>query len=202
ADARPGGSGVAARSERPECRRGAPRALRHLASRRSAAQRAGRRVRFPARRDLGARGAGCTSHAARGAGGGARGAPRLRESAFRLACQHLERASAGRPMNRVILVLICAAVLGACSRSPEKPAPAQPSVEADSVVAFSPGSPQLAAISLASVEPRREMALRFNGRLVWNEDRTVRLFSALPGRVLSISARVGDRVKYKQTLAA
>ena len=104
-------------------------------------------------------------------------------------------------MNRVIPVLICAAVLGACSRSPEKPAPAQPSVEADSVVAFSPGSPQLAAISLASVEPRREMALRFNGRLVWNEDRTVRLFSALPGRVLSISARVGDRVKDKQTLA-
>ena len=43
--------------------------------------------------------------------------------------------------------------------------------------------------------------LRFNGRLVWNEDRTVRVFSPFAGRVVAISARVGDRVNPGQPLA-
>jgi cobalt-zinc-cadmium efflux system membrane fusion protein len=43
--------------------------------------------------------------------------------------------------------------------------------------------------------------VRFNGRVVWNEDRTVRVFSPFAGRVVSISARAGDRIKPGQTLA-
>src|SRR5262249_44810682 len=70
-----------------------------------------------------------------------------------------------------------------------------------SIVVFAPGSPQIASITTVPIEPRREMALRFNGRLVWNEDRTVRVFAPFAGRVTEIAVRPGDRVKKGQTLA-
>jgi cobalt-zinc-cadmium efflux system membrane fusion protein len=56
-------------------------------------------------------------------------------------------------------------------------------------------------LQTATVERQREAVVRFNGRVVWNEDRTVRVFSPFAGRVVSISARAGDRVKPGQTLA-
>jgi multidrug efflux pump subunit AcrA (membrane-fusion protein) len=51
------------------------------------------------------------------------------------------------------------------------------------------------------VEPRREVTLRFNGRLVWNEDRTARVFAPFAGRVESIAGRPGERVARGQVLA-
>ena len=69
------------------------------------------------------------------------------------------------------------------------------------MVIFAPGSAQISSISSVPIEPRRDMVLRFNGRLVWNEDRTVRVFAPFGGRVSSIAVRPGDRVKAGQTLA-
>ena len=63
----------------------------------------------------------------------------------------------------------------------------QYTVEQHSIVVFPPGSPQIAAITSVPIEPRRDMTLRFNGRLVWNEDRTVRVFAPFAGRVTSIA---------------
>jgi len=94
-------------------------------------------------------------------------------------------------------VLLAAA--GGCSRNSDK-GTALPRVEKGAVI-FEVSSPQLAALQTAPVEPRREALLRFSGRLVWNEDRTVRVFSPFPGRVMTISARVGDRVRAGQVLA-
>jgi len=68
-------------------------------------------------------------------------------------------------------------------------------------VIFDAASPQLATLQTAPVEPRREALVRFSGRLVWNEDRTVRIFAPFSGRVMSISAKIGDRVKPGQVLA-
>jgi cobalt-zinc-cadmium efflux system membrane fusion protein len=51
------------------------------------------------------------------------------------------------------------------------------------------------------IEPRREAVLRFTGRLVWDEDRTVRVFTPFSGRVLAIAARLGDTVQPGQPLA-
>jgi cobalt-zinc-cadmium efflux system membrane fusion protein len=103
------------------------------------------------------------------------------------------------PAVRAASILIVLIAMGACSRASEKGAP-PPRVEKDAVI-FETSSPQLAALQTAPAEPRREALLRFSGRLVWNEDRTVRVFSPFPGRVMSISARVGDRVKAGQVLA-
>jgi cobalt-zinc-cadmium efflux system membrane fusion protein len=68
-------------------------------------------------------------------------------------------------------------------------------------VVFPAGSAQLASIVSVPVAARREAVLRFSGRIVWDEDRTVRVFSPLAGRVLSIAVRAGDTVKAGQVLA-
>lgn len=91
-------------------------------------------------------------------------------------------------------------VLAGCAEKEKEPAEAF-TVEQHTAVVFKPGSPQIAAITSAPIEPRQEMMLRFNGRLVWNEERTVRVFAPFAGRVTSIGVRPGDAVKAGQTLA-
>jgi len=102
------------------------------------------------------------------------------------------------PRTSVLLLAFAALALG-CSKAGERgAAPAR--VEKDAVI-FEASSPQLAALQTAPAEPRREALLRFPGRLVWNEDRTVRVFAPFPGRVMAITAKVGDRVSAGQPLA-
>ena len=103
-------------------------------------------------------------------------------------------------MKRSLVVLLLAAGLLSCQDKP-KDAPPQPSVAGGSTVVFPAGSPQLSQIATAPIRPRREMTMRFNGRLVWNEDHTVRVFAPLGGRVTSIAVRPGDRVRPGDTLA-
>jgi cobalt-zinc-cadmium efflux system membrane fusion protein len=102
-------------------------------------------------------------------------------------------------MRTSALLLACAVALAGCSRDRDQ-VPPPPRVEKDTVV-FEASSPQTAALQTAPAEPRRDSLLRFSGRLVWNEDRTVRVFSPFAGRVVSIAARAGDRVQPGQTLA-
>ena len=98
------------------------------------------------------------------------------------------------------LTLLLALALVACAQKEAERAP-DFRVESHSIVIFPPQSPQLATLASAPIEPRREITLRFNGRLVWNEDRTVRVFAPFAGRVSSIAVRPGERVKAGQTLA-
>src|SRR5882672_1280779 len=97
-------------------------------------------------------------------------------------------------------LLLAISALVACGDKEKEPAP-QFTVEQHSIVLFPPGSPQIASITSVPIEPRRDMTLRFNGRLVWNEDRTVRVFAPFAGRVTAIAVRPGDRVKAGQSLA-
>ena len=101
---------------------------------------------------------------------------------------------------KMVTVTICAFLLAACGEK-EKEAPPQIKVERHSVVIFPAGSQQTAAIVSVPIEQRREMAVKFNGRLVWNEERTVRVFAPFAGRVTQIAVRPGDRVSKGQTLA-
>jgi len=100
----------------------------------------------------------------------------------------------------VLLAVVLATGLVACNEPAQKSVVPQPRVEGQTVI-FPAGSPQTAALLTEKVEPRREALLRFNGRLVWDEDRTVRVFSPLGGRVRSISAGLGQTVRAGQTLA-
>jgi cobalt-zinc-cadmium efflux system membrane fusion protein len=90
-------------------------------------------------------------------------------------------------------------LLAACSQPSEKPPP-PPRVEKDTVI-FEPTSPQTASIVSVGVEPRRETVTRFSGRLIWNEERTARIFTPFAGKVISIAVRPGDTVTQSQELA-
>lgn len=103
-------------------------------------------------------------------------------------------------MKKLALVFFALVALAGCGDKPKED-PAGPSVSGDSTVIFPANSAQLSQIATAPVEPRREMIARFNGRLVWNEDRTVRVFAPFGGRVMSIAVRPGDRVRAGDTLA-
>jgi cobalt-zinc-cadmium efflux system membrane fusion protein len=101
---------------------------------------------------------------------------------------------------RTLLVVLLATTLYSCGHKPKAELP-QPAPAGDNVVAFPTASPQLAQIAVAPVRPREHIVEHFNGRLVWNEDRTVRVFAPFGGRVVSIAVRPGDRVRPGQTLA-
>ena len=102
--------------------------------------------------------------------------------------------------KKLFLLIACASVAAGCSRDGADKSVAPPRVDKDAVI-FEAASPQIAVLQTASVERQSEAVVRFNGRVVWNEDRTVRVFSPFAGRVVSISARAGDRIKPGQTLA-
>jgi cobalt-zinc-cadmium efflux system membrane fusion protein len=102
-------------------------------------------------------------------------------------------------MKRLLTILLAAGLV-ACHDKAKEAAP-QPSISGDNTVVFPAGSPQIAQVASAPIQPRREMTLRLNGRLVWNEDHTVRIYAPFGGRVTSISVRAGDPVKAGDTLA-
>jgi cobalt-zinc-cadmium efflux system membrane fusion protein len=100
------------------------------------------------------------------------------------------------------LACLCLALfIAACGDKNGKEVAAQPTVKDHSVVTFPAGSPQVSQLISVPIEPRRETTLNFNGRLVWNEDRTVRIFPPFAGRVVSIAVRPGDHVKAGEPLA-
>jgi cobalt-zinc-cadmium efflux system membrane fusion protein len=91
-------------------------------------------------------------------------------------------------------------LLSACTDPAEKSTVAQPRVEGQAVI-FPSGSPQTATLVSETIQQRREAVLRFNGRLVWDENRTVRVFSPFGGRVQSIAVQLGQAVRPGQALA-
>ena len=88
---------------------------------------------------------------------------------------------------------------GCGERAKDNPVP-QPKVEGEAVI-FQPGSPQLASLVSEQVTERAAAPSILNGRLSWDEDRTVRVYTPLTGRVNRILVQVGERVKQGQTLA-
>lgn len=107
------------------------------------------------------------------------------------------------PPEKILLPLLSALLaccLGACEKNKE--APAENSAKITGVtIAFPADSPQLKNIQTIKVEGPRQRELQVPGRLVWDEDRTVRIFTPFAGRVTRIIAKVGDRVNAGQAIA-
>ncbi len=98
--------------------------------------------------------------------------------------------------------LMAVLALAGCSR-PEKAgdsdAPAA-KVTGDEVV-FPVGSPQLDSITVAAAQPRTVAIRHVTGRLYWNEETTVRMFTPAAGRVTKVLADMGDAVAVGTPLA-
>ncbi|HZM03101.1 MAG TPA: efflux RND transporter periplasmic adaptor subunit [Candidatus Saccharimonadales bacterium] len=100
-------------------------------------------------------------------------------------------------------VLLCflLGVAAGCSPKPAPyPAPPAPAVEGDSVT-FATNAPQLASLTVEAAQPRQFAVTHLTGRLYWNDDATVRIFTPVAGRVLSTKVDIGDPVSIGAPLA-
>lgn len=66
---------------------------------------------------------------------------------------------------------------------------------------FPAGHPQLALLSTAPAVAANSVAIELPARLVWNEERTERIYPAFAGRVVKLNADVGQSVRAGQVLA-
>lgn len=92
------------------------------------------------------------------------------------------------------------ALLAACQKAEERKDEPGPKVEGEKVV-FAATQKPLPGIVLEPVRTGVERKLRLPGRLVWNEDRTARIYSPFAGRVERILVQPGTRVSAGQALA-
>lgn len=103
-------------------------------------------------------------------------------------------------MKEKLIVLSVALVLAACSgEGGKEDKEASIQVEGERVILSDPA--KAAFLKAEAVRKDTGGVLRLPGRLVWNEDRTVRTFPQLGGRVMRIQAEVGASVKAGQPLA-
>ena len=103
------------------------------------------------------------------------------------------------------IVLFCLAfsffaALAGCGPRAESTSPPEPRLEGESIV-FPAGSAQLDGIHSRVITLQPVPATQLNGRLTWNEDRTVRIYTPFAGRVERIMAQPGEKVARGQALA-
>ena len=100
----------------------------------------------------------------------------------------------------LMLCLLCLFLLSSCDHKTELQEEAKPTVVGN-VITFPAASPAIKNIQTAIVAGPRERELNIPGRLVWDEDHTVRVFTPFAGRVSRLVANVGDKVAQGQVLA-
>lgn len=106
-----------------------------------------------------------------------------------------ESTRAFRPLTACAVLFL----IGACARQ-EAPRIPQPSVDGDRIV-FATDSPQRKALVSQTADAAIAERQRFNGRLVWDESRTVRVFAPLGGRIGQIKGQPGQSVRAGDPLA-
>lgn len=101
----------------------------------------------------------------------------------------------------LMLATLSAAFLCACQDAPapqtESPAP----IVQNNQLRFAPNHPQLALLGVTAATASQSITVELPAKLVWNEDRTQRLYASFAGRVSSIRADIGQTVARGQALA-
>ena len=110
-----------------------------------------------------------------------------------------------KTLNRTpLLGLLALATLGliACKEAPP-PAPPEPAapILQGAQLRFQPGHPQLAQLTTSAAAPATQITLELPARLVWNEERTQRIYPAFAGRVTAIAVDLGQTVQPGSALA-
>jgi cobalt-zinc-cadmium efflux system membrane fusion protein len=106
-------------------------------------------------------------------------------------------------MKKILTAFVICSVLVpfGCRRAPA-PGLTQPNIQVTGTrVTFAPDGPQPTGLVVATVEPRATAERGVTGRLVWDEDTTVRIYSPVAGRVREAGARLGDHVEAGAALA-
>lgn len=98
-------------------------------------------------------------------------------------------------------VLLAVFALFGCTEPPSPVAsPAGPVIQNDQLH-YPPDHPQIALLSTTKAAMANEVPVDLPARMVWNEERTQRIFPAFPGRITSIDVTVGQSVAKGQALA-
>lgn len=84
--------------------------------------------------------------------------------------------------------------------TPARPPAPQPIVQGQQL-RFPAGHPQLALLNSVEAKSANNVSIELPARLVWNEERTQRIYPAFAGRVLSLHADIGQSVQAGQLLA-
>ncbi|WP_404301069.1 efflux RND transporter periplasmic adaptor subunit [Alicycliphilus denitrificans] len=111
------------------------------------------------------------------------------------------RTTAGRGL--LALTLYAAALLQGCHKPQPvaaEPEAAPPMLQAGQLH-FAPGHPQLALLTATAARRSQELVVELPAKLVWNEERTQRVYPPFAGRVLAIRADLGQAVKAGAPLA-
>lgn len=106
------------------------------------------------------------------------------------------------PLVALGLLATCLGLAACQDRAPEAAAPAIPApiVQGDEL-RFAANDPQLSMLTLSDAAPTRSISVELPARLVWDEDRTQRIYPAFAGRVSAIRADVGQAVRPGSVLA-
>jgi membrane fusion protein, heavy metal efflux system len=100
-----------------------------------------------------------------------------------------------------LLLLAGALALAACRNESNAPAePPSPTMQGRQLV-YPANHPQVAQLGVVTAAPARTLTVDLPARLVWNEDRTQRIYPAFAGRVSRIDADLGQAVKPGTVLA-
>ncbi len=91
-------------------------------------------------------------------------------------------------------------LLGACDKPAEPPPAPQARTEGESVI-IPPGAKQTTSLKSQVITMQPVPATQLNGRVVWNEDKTVRIYTPFAGRVERILVQAGQTVAAGQPLA-
>jgi cobalt-zinc-cadmium efflux system membrane fusion protein len=83
---------------------------------------------------------------------------------------------------------------------PARPPAPLPIVQGEQL-RFPAGHPQLALLATAPAVAAQSVTIELPARLVWNEERTHRIYPAFAGRVLKLNADIGQSVKAGQVIA-
>jgi cobalt-zinc-cadmium efflux system membrane fusion protein len=102
--------------------------------------------------------------------------------------------------SQALSLLILLGLLG-CKHEETKVADAPPSKVEGETVTFVTNAPQLSAIEAQTAEPRKLSITHLTGRLYWNEETTVRVFTPVAGRVISVLADLGQPIAQGAPLA-
>lgn len=121
---------------------------------------------------------------------------RLRQTTRTLLDTPTKRYSVGGGL--VALVVVIYALMNQDAPT-KQPAP-QPIVQGQQL-RFPAGHPQLALLGTVEAKAAESVTIELPARLVWNEERTQRIYPAFAGRVLTLNADIGQSVNAGQVLA-
>lgn len=103
-------------------------------------------------------------------------------------------------VKTILTIAALGLLAGACSREAAPPQAAAPKIEGERI-AFAADSPQRKALVSVAAAAADQETLTLNGRVGWDESRTVRVFAPFAGRIVRLVAQPGQAVKAGEVLA-